>query len=365
MSTMDLISPNTLIPSQDTNPSLPLEIQVMIFKLMIPPGRVIRLSFPQNPPNTTQEPSIPTIHDTARVQIPVLFHISRTSRALAKETFTLGFGREPSPLDRNYWNPLRDTIYLPPFNPHEQDTLHHFYLYTIFPEQGHEGAVLRQKFYQEKVKGERVRTLALDRIRHLAIPFPDNSCNDNLLYDRDIFVRNLLLEPRERFNDPLPYPERAYSIGKLNFGADRTLLGGCTNLESLHFVGDDSMFTGKCRMSRPTIKLLDVETSVDHELLRQTFALNWDSGEVEDLETYRQFLGSFETYIEAVKGIDCDFARWEVPEMGVGVLEFEEERVGDFCTLPKGREGDASGEEEDEEEESDYDSDYLSDDSID
>jgi hypothetical protein len=141
----------TALANQATNFSdLPFEIRTKIYRLAIPPSRVLRIRLTVIPGSRSalaQSISPPCV--------PVILHINRESRAEGLRIFKLAFGTDPdgshprAGLDgpggaregdsrtqyrsvfcppsssgperfRSYWNPERDTLYLPLFNPGEE-----------------------------------------------------------------------------------------------------------------------------------------------------------------------------------------------------------------------------------------------------
>lgn len=200
--------------------------------------------------------------------------------------------------------------------------------------------------------------LALDKIQHLALPFPDNSMNEFVDHDdEDFYCKDGILFPREGRQRLCP------TTGQLNWGIDRKI-AFCKNLKTLTWVGDASMFSGKSKWGTPTIREVDSEEKVDKKFLRQKKAIDFVTGEGVKLTAYGQFLESFETYVDVVKLNSKAMREWEMPRLRVGMLEFEKERVvNEFCVEPMLME-EGNEEEEEEDEDSDYDSDYLSNDSI-
>ncbi|KAI6708305.1 hypothetical protein PZA11_007043 [Diplocarpon coronariae] len=113
------ISELTLTPSPGVNfCSLPTEIRLMIWKLAIPGPRVLRMCIPRD------KSRVPWTYSTSSPAIPSILHVNLESRIVGLSLFTLNFPlkqrqcRPPPyrPALSTYWNPARDTLYLPDFH---------------------------------------------------------------------------------------------------------------------------------------------------------------------------------------------------------------------------------------------------------
>lgn len=314
------------------------------------PARTIRVGFPQDPEaRVTDDSILPNVHDLAPSRLPVVLHINHSSRSYALEHLVLGFGSTPSEFDKVYWNPKIDTIYLPPFNPEEESSSMHSMQYR---ERDPLSLILNVKFWQGWLRRHRFSLLALDKIQHLALCFPDNSLNEKVEHDEDLELKHgMILHPK-------PGPAAlSLPMGELNWGIDERI-ALCGNLKTLTWVGDSSLFSGVSDKGTPSIREVDEGERVDKKLLKQGRAVDFVTGRREVLVYNAQFLKSFESCVELERGKSLAMREWNMPRLAVGKLEFEKERVVSVVSaVPAVRE---KGDDEE-----DYDSGYLSDDIID
>ncbi|KAK2629510.1 hypothetical protein QTJ16_000330 [Diplocarpon rosae] len=98
--------------------SLPAEIRLVVWKLAIPEPRILRMCIPRD------KARVPWTYSTSSPSIPIILHINQESRTVGLSLFTLNFPfkrkqcRPPPfrPALSTYWNPTRDTLYLPDFH---------------------------------------------------------------------------------------------------------------------------------------------------------------------------------------------------------------------------------------------------------
>jgi hypothetical protein len=98
-------------PSASNFTKLPTELRLQIWHLALPPGRVLRIAFKM--PNDSHEHA----HIIGPVTIPSILHICHESREVTKNELRLGFGKETSKFDRDWWHPSADILYLPHWQP--------------------------------------------------------------------------------------------------------------------------------------------------------------------------------------------------------------------------------------------------------
>lgn len=141
---------------------LPLEIRLQIWQLALPRGRVLRITFKGRIENEQACAMSP-------ITMPTILQVCHESREFAKTVLRCGFGMNPTLNDRGWWNPCRDILYLPPWQPPPNWDLRVSFNFQDFQENFPYPPLDMHR--DDSNVGSASHHTSLASVQHLALPF--------------------------------------------------------------------------------------------------------------------------------------------------------------------------------------------------
>ena len=142
---------------------LPPEIRLQIWGLALPPERVLRIAFKDLADIRTRALIMGPIN------IPTILHVCHESRNFARTILRLGFGEKSRTDDKDWWNPSKDIVYLPPWQPPPAWNLGVSFNFQDFEENfPYPPLDIRR---DDSGIGSPSHHVSLSSVQHLALPF--------------------------------------------------------------------------------------------------------------------------------------------------------------------------------------------------
>ena len=142
---------------------LPPELRIQVWGLALPRGRVLRIAF-KGLHNANEY-----AHTMGRIAIPTILHVCHESRGFAKTALRLGFGERSTTDDKDWWNPSRDILYLPPWQPPPSWDLRVSFNFQDFEENFPYPPLDIHR--DDSRVGSPAHHASLSSVQHLALPF--------------------------------------------------------------------------------------------------------------------------------------------------------------------------------------------------